>query len=124
MTIQRLYQQCINKLKKASIENPEFEAKIMISHILCVDHRVFYCILSKNLIDKDISKINELIDLRLRRYPLQYIIGEWDFHDISLFMREGVFIPRPETEILVQYIISLYQESKNSVLKGLEIGIG
>ena len=33
------------------------------------------------------------------RVPVQYILGEWDFHDLTLEMRPPVLIPRPETEV-------------------------
>lgn len=37
--------------------------------------------------------------------PIQYILGEWDFRDLTLKMEPPVFIPRPETEILVELIL-------------------
>lgn len=37
--------------------------------------------------------------------PLQYILGEWDFHHITLKLVPPVFIPRPETEQLVELAI-------------------
>lgn len=39
--------------------------------------------------------------LPLCRMPVQYILGEWDFHGLSLKMVPPVFIPRPETEVSV-----------------------
>jgi len=36
---------------------------------------------------------------RIKRIPLQYIIGEWDFHNITIKLSAPVFIPRPETEV-------------------------
>lgn len=35
----------------------------------------------------------------LSRMPVQYVIEEWDFRDLTLKMRPPVFIPRPETEV-------------------------
>lgn len=35
----------------------------------------------------------------LCRMPVQYVIEEWDFRDLTLKMRPPVFIPRPETEV-------------------------
>ena len=42
------------------------------------------------------SKVKTTLNFRI---PVQYIIGEWDFHNLVLKMREPVFIPRPETEV-------------------------
>lgn len=33
------------------------------------------------------------------RMPVQYVLGEWDFQDLTLKMKPPVFIPRPETEV-------------------------
>lgn len=49
--------------------------------------------------------IRELSGRRLRRMPVQYILGEWDFQGLNLKMAAPVFIPRPETEELVEWVL-------------------
>lgn len=72
---------------------------------------------NKELIIGDLEDI--IAELRSWR-PVQYIIGYADFRDMELAVREGVLIPRPETEELVEWIVS---ESDNGA-KILDIGTG
>ncbi|XP_038552682.1 MTRF1L release factor glutamine methyltransferase isoform X1 [Micropterus salmoides] len=48
----------------------------------------------------------KLCTRRLSRMPVQYVIEEWDFRDLTLKMRPPVFIPRPETEELVELVLT------------------
>ncbi|XP_032369796.1 MTRF1L release factor glutamine methyltransferase isoform X1 [Etheostoma spectabile] len=48
----------------------------------------------------------KLCSRRLSRMPVQYVIEEWDFRDLTLKMRPPVFIPRPETEELVELMLT------------------
>ncbi|XP_006824365.2 MTRF1L release factor glutamine methyltransferase-like [Saccoglossus kowalevskii] len=54
--------------------------------------------------------------------PLQYVLGEWDFRDLTLKLRPPVFIPRPETEELVEMILQYHRPRIN--LHFLEVGCG
>jgi len=45
------------------------------------------------------SHIALMTTQRLKRMPIQYIVGEWDFHNINIKLAPPVFIPRPETEV-------------------------
>ncbi|XP_065673211.1 MTRF1L release factor glutamine methyltransferase isoform X3 [Hydra vulgaris] len=71
--------------------------------------------------EKNVDAIfSSLCTRRLNREPLQYIIEEWDFRLMTLSMKKPVFIPRPETEGLID-IVKPYLK-KNS--KFLEVGCG
>lgn len=56
--------------------------------------------------------------------PVQYIIGEWDFRDITLKLVPPVFIPRPETEMLVHYVLKALNSNENKGSEILEVGCG
>jgi len=62
-----------------------------------------------------------LVRCRLARMPIQYLVGNWDFHAITLDVRPPVFIPRPETEQLVEEVLSRLPATPCSLL---EIGPG
>lgn len=55
--------------------------------------------------------------------PIQYLVGEWDFHHINLVVRPPVLIPRPETEHLVDIALSRYANRTES-LHLLDVGCG
>lgn len=63
------------------------------------------------------EQIQQLSHKRLQRMPVQYVLGEWDFQDLTLKMRPPVFIPRPETEDLVSLVVEEeFQRCENSAL--------
>ncbi|XP_009696157.1 PREDICTED: hemK methyltransferase family member 1 [Cariama cristata] len=64
------------------------------------------------------EQIQQLSNKRLERMPVQYVLGEWDFQDLTLKMRPPVFIPRPETEDLISLIVEEESQTceKNSGL--------
>uniref|UniRef100_A0A6G1RLU4 HemK methyltransferase family member 1 n=1 Tax=Hypotaenidia okinawae TaxID=2861861 RepID=A0A6G1RLU4_9GRUI len=64
------------------------------------------------------EQIQQLSNKRLERMPVQYVLGEWDFQDLTLKMRPPVFIPRPETEDLVSLVLEdeCQKREKNSGL--------
>lgn len=56
--------------------------------------------------------------------PVQYILGNWDFHSITLKIRPPVFIPRPETEGLVNLCIEILKGIKEPLIADLCCGSG
>lgn len=74
------------------------------------------------LSEAQLAKVEELCECRLARMPVQYIIREWDFRDMTLKMAPPVFIPRPETEELVELILQQIDTQKE--FNFLEVGCG
>lgn len=61
---------------------------------------------------------------RLTHEPLQYILENWHFADLSLLTRKPVFIPRPETPQIVDIIQEILSGKNSSQKRFFEIGIG
>lgn len=63
----------------------------------------------------------------MQHEPIQYLVGHWDFHELrNIEVERGVLIPRPETESLVNLVLtSLRQEMSNSDdVNILDVGCG
>jgi len=67
-------------------------------------------------------EFKELVQKRASGFPLQYILGECDFYNVTLKVTPGVFIPRPETEILIEEVLTFLKGGKRALL--LDIGTG
>jgi len=75
----------------------------------------------EELSEKQYKKIHGIL-MQLKSYkPIQYILGETEFYELPFKVGEGVLIPRPETEELVDWII---KENKNNCKEILDIGTG
>jgi release factor glutamine methyltransferase len=72
--------------------------------------------------EKETDYFRQMIARRGKREPLQYIIGYTDFYNIRIKTDHRALIPRPETELLVDLIISQYKSKYK--IKFLDIGIG
>lgn len=70
------------------------------------------------------EKYKKLIKKRKQGYPIAYLTGHKEFYGIDFFVNENVLVPRPETELLVEEILSYESRIKNHELRILEIGTG
>ncbi len=64
------------------------------------------------------------INKRASGVPVQYVIGEWDFYGETFYVGNGVLIPRPETELLVDFAIKYLDKKNNAIVFDLCSGSG
>lgn len=74
------------------------------------------------LTDDQKQLFEKLCECRMARMPVQYIVNSWDFCDLQLKMQPPIFIPRPETEELVELI--LQQCDDKFTMRFVEVGCG
>ncbi|MCM8803666.1 MAG: peptide chain release factor N(5)-glutamine methyltransferase [Candidatus Omnitrophica bacterium] len=124
MDILNLYNIGFEILKKNKIKNTRLECEILLSHILEIER---YKIYTEKIEVPEIIKRRFLtfIKKRIKGVPLQYITKEVYFFENKFKIEKGVFIPRPETELLVEKTIKIYRENfYPEYIKILDIGTG
>lgn len=109
-------------LQKKGVESPRANAEILLAEILKCKRLELYLAFDKPLAENEIQIYREAIKKRGLRMPLQYIVGNVEFYGINIIVNEHVLIPRPETELLVEKIIS--ESDKSANLNILDIGSG
>jgi len=74
--------------------------------------------------DNHIAEMQKIVNRREKGEPLYYIFGECEFYSLKFFVGEGVLIPRPETELLVDTVIDLCKRRENIRVLDLCSGSG
>ncbi len=110
VTIGELYTNVKAILKKVDSDTYMFDAK-------CIMEQAFMIELPKLLIssgatasDDAVKRVQTMLDKRSTGYPLQYILGEWEFYGLPIKVGEGVLIPRPDTETIIDTILEKYND--------------
>ncbi|KAM8715086.1 hypothetical protein ACLKA7_002177 [Drosophila subpalustris] len=111
------------KLKDAGVQDIDFNLKCIVSHVLKQKFNTVPDDFAQLKFDSaQLADFERFCEARCARMPLQHIIGEWDFMDITLKTAPTVFIPRPETEEFVRLVIENYKDAKHVDM--LEVGCG
>ena len=107
-------------LKERNIRNHQLDSEIILSHILKKDRESI--LINENKITKNqFETFNRLLTRRLNNEPIAYIINKKEFRSNNLYVAKNSLIPRPETELLIDPIISIFKRRK---LYFLDAGIG
>lgn len=126
-TIQELLQYGLNILENKDNVNPLLDSQLLLCYTLNVDKVHIYTHKNKKVSNNDVDKFMSLIDRRKTGYPLQYILGKQEFMGLDFEVAEGVLVPRPDTETLVEWIIEVVNISKlvdKDQINVLDIGTG
>ena len=103
------------------------DAEILLAHLLGVSRKQIHSQIIE-LADSDREKIsteyNELINQRLMGRPVQYITGSAPFRYLDLEVGEGVLIPRPETELIVDRVIGYLNSDAEKDLPKSVVDLG
>lgn len=107
MTIFSAYNDTKNRLRQAGIEPYVFEAKQIVRFVTKYSNAQ---IMEKYMEELDPLKeqfLKSVVLGRVKRIPLQYLLGEWSFFGYDFFVGKGVLCPRPDTETLVEVALEL-----------------
>ena len=110
-----------NLLKEKKISSFILDSEILLSKILRQTRENILINLDQKINTKSILAYKEYLQRRYNNEPMAYILGEKEFWSKKFYVNKSTLIPRPETELLVDKILKIYNEKKISIL---DIGTG
>ncbi len=124
MTIFEAYNSIKKQLKEAGICDDVFEAKQIIKHITGLDNAGILSSYTNELNEFQKTNLTVILKQRLARYPLQYILGRWDFFGRAYRVGPGVLIPRQDTETVPETCLEILKGKENPTVLDLCAGTG
>jgi release factor glutamine methyltransferase len=106
-----------------SIDHPRLEAELLLTHVLGVKRIDLHLRAHERLSGQTAQAYAALVQRRMAHEPLADILGRRAFYDIDLIVTPDVLVPRPETEHLVEEILS-YLGALGAPSRVLDVGTG
>jgi len=111
MNVKTAFEIITERFEKAGVDSPAFEVSILMEDLLFLPKQPEFSVPEKELSAEEEKILFSAAEKRASGYPLQYIIGSWEFFGRKFFVGEGVLIPRPETELICEYVLKYYSRS-------------
>jgi release factor glutamine methyltransferase len=91
------------RLAQAGVESPSYDAQVLLAHVLGVDRSRLALV--DDVSPHQLEQYDALVARRAAREPLQHLTGVAYFRHVELLVGPGVFVPRPETELLAGWAV-------------------
>jgi len=115
-------------LLRAGFADAPIEAELLLGHILGMSKTQLYTQPEKVLTSRETEELRRLVERRLAHEPIAYILGHCEFYGIDFYIDSRAFIPRPETELLVEKAVELgrriYQRGNEFTIADIGTGCG
>ncbi len=114
------------RLSEVGIVDASVDAELLAAHVLGMSRGGVQAAMIRGdvMTEADAARLTALVDRRAAREPLQHITGVAAFRHLELAVGPGVFVPRPETEVVVQYAIDALQAAASADPIGIDLGTG
>jgi len=122
MNIQETITKAAKLLERNSFKTPYLDSELLLLKVLNKDKKYIILNSKENLSKKNLNNFNTLICRRKKGEPVAHLINFKEFWKQRYFINKDVLIPRPDTEILVEETLKIYDKEKK--LKVLDIGTG
>lgn len=121
----KLLEWSVDCLTRAKVEQPRADGEILLAEVARQDRSKVYLDPDRMISRKMFSDCQNLVKRRASREPIHYILGRREFWSLDFKVSPHVFIPRPETEVLIEQLLKFIRDDfENRAPKILDIGVG
>ena len=124
VTVQEALQSAADYLAKRRLRSPRQDADLLVASVLKRDRTFLYTHPEHQLSTAQKHLFQQWLIKRGEHFPLQYLRGKQEFYGREFSVRPGVFIPRPETELVLEAALGLLRESPEEHLRAIDVGTG
>jgi release factor glutamine methyltransferase len=124
VTISHALREGRQRLAHADTETPGLDAEVLLRHVLQLDRTGLFARLSDTVEPRALADYRRLLDARAAGTPVAYLTGEREFMGLALRVTTDVLIPRPETEILVEWAVAWLRLRPGAVVVDVGAGSG
>ncbi len=107
MNVLEAVEHCTSVLETKKVESPRLSAELLVAHATSLTRSQVLSSANRPLTNSEDSKLQAILQRRSHHEPMPYITGEVEFYSIQFSISNGVFIPRPETETLVDATLDI-----------------
>ena len=110
MQLKQALTAAVDRLEAADVGSPRLNAEVLLMFVLGVHRAYLYAHPERELTGEENSRYDEVLAQRSTGMPSQYITGHQEFWGMDLIVSPAVLIPRPETEHVVETVLTLTME--------------
>ncbi len=104
-TTRSLLRWMTDRFRAREVDSPRVVAEMLLAHVLGCERLRLYMDVDRPATELQLAALRDLVARALNHEPAQYLVGEAWFFGRPFEVRRGVFIPRPCTEMLVDYVV-------------------
>ena len=126
-SLRNVIQETHRTLESAGIPDARLEAEVMVMDVMRMPRQSIFAEQESQVSEQQQQSLNAIVERRLTREPLAYILNYREFYGVNLLVNPDVLIPRPETETMVEHALFMAlmgMESRELVIADIGTGAG
>ena len=126
-SLRNVIQETHRTLESAGIPDARLEAEVMVMDVMRMPRQSIFAEQESQVSGQQQQSLNAIVERRLTREPLAYILNYREFYGVNLLVNPDVLIPRPETETMVEHALFMAlmgMESRELVIADIGTGTG
>ena len=124
MTVLELLQSTTAYFNKKGVEHPRLNIEHLLADALGKKRIDLYLEFDRVLSEQELEPLREKVRKRSDGVPLQHLLGHWEFYGREFRTDSRALIPRPETELLAELVLTEFSRGDQSAIRLVDVGTG